>query len=72
MTLEFQRRDAESAEDSWERSYVDLNRVSGAVVDAAIEVHRILGPGFLEAMYEEGPMHRTAAEARSLRAAASG
>ena len=31
----------------------ELNRLSHDVIGAAIEVHRILGPGFLEAMYEE-------------------
>ena len=30
-----------------------MNSLSGAVVDAAIEVHRALGPGYLEAVYEE-------------------
>ena len=29
-----------------------LNGVSGAIVDAAIEVHRALGPGLLESAYE--------------------
>ena len=29
-----------------------LNDLSGAVIAAAIEVHRVLGPGFLESVYE--------------------
>ena len=29
-----------------------LNRLSGAIVDAAIHVHRALGPGLLESAYE--------------------
>ena len=33
--------------------YVDnLNSISGKVLDAAIEVHRNLGPGLLESIYE--------------------
>ena len=28
------------------------NEISGAIVDAAVKVHRILGPGLLESVYE--------------------
>jgi GxxExxY protein len=30
----------------------EADRLSGAVIDAAIEVHRIIGPGLLESIYE--------------------
>ena len=29
-----------------------LNEISGQILDSAIEVHRTLGPGLLEAVYE--------------------
>ena len=32
---------------------VDLDSAANAVIGAALEVHRVLGPGFLEAIYEE-------------------
>lgn len=33
---------------------MEINKISGAIVDAAIEVHRELGgPGLLESIYEE-------------------
>ena len=32
---------------------MDINDLTGKVIDAAIEVHRILGPGLLESAYEE-------------------
>jgi GxxExxY protein len=31
----------------------DLDRLAHEVINAAMEVHRILGPGFLESIYEE-------------------
>jgi GxxExxY protein len=30
-----------------------INRITAIVLDSSIEVHRILGPGFLEAVYED-------------------
>jgi GxxExxY protein len=35
----------------------DLNKISGAVLDSAIKVHRILGPGLLESVYERALTH---------------
>jgi len=33
-------------------SHDELNRLSGIILDSAIEVHRNLGPGLLESVYE--------------------
>ncbi len=35
-----------------ESEAADLNRISGVVLDSCIEVHRNLGPGLLESVYE--------------------
>lgn len=32
---------------------MDINDLTGAVIGAAIEVHKLLGPGLLESTYEE-------------------
>ncbi len=34
------------------------NEISERIIGAAIEVHRILGPGLLEGVYEESLCHR--------------
>ena len=35
------------------RKFEDINELTGEVIGAAIEVHKILGPGLLENVYEE-------------------
>lgn len=48
------RKDAKTAKISGIAEPDDLvNELSAQVVDAALEVHRNLGPGFLESVYEE-------------------
>jgi GxxExxY protein len=32
---------------------MELNQLSGAIIDASLRVHRALGPGLLESAYEE-------------------
>ena len=41
------------------------NEISGIILDAAMKVHRILGPGLLESVYEVVLAHEL--EARNLR-----
>jgi GxxExxY protein len=36
---------------------MDMNEVSGAVVDAALKVHTAFGPGLLESTYEACLLH---------------
>ncbi len=37
--------------------FYDINKLTGEIIGAAIEVHKILGPGLLESAYEECLCH---------------
>jgi hypothetical protein len=54
-----------TAEDAEVRREINLNEISGQVVDAAMKVHAALGPGLLENSYEACLKHEL--EKRGLR-----
>jgi len=47
-------------------SMYQLNQLSGSIIGAAIEVHRILGPGLLESAYEECLSHELTSRGLSI------
>ena len=47
------RQDAKDAKLRREEPGVELDRLAHDVIGAAIEVHRVMGPGFLEVVYED-------------------
>jgi GxxExxY protein len=47
------RQDAKVAKDLVVEPSAELDDLAHRVIGAAIEVHRLLGPGFLESVYEE-------------------
>jgi GxxExxY protein len=49
--METNRRGAENAEKR--ELGEEMNQLTGKVIGAAIEVHQVLGPGFLEEVYKE-------------------
>ena len=53
-TVEFSRRDAETQrkDSTCDECDMHINEISGVIVDAAMGIHRELGPGLLESVYE--------------------
>jgi GxxExxY protein len=51
MTRKLSRGGAEDAEDAEERMH-PLDDITGAIIDTAIKIHKELGPGLLESVYE--------------------
>ena len=47
------RQDAKDARAEFQEPEADLDRLASIVISAAVEVHRHLGPGFLESVYEQ-------------------
>jgi len=41
---------------------MDINKLTGKVISAAIKVHKALGPGLLESTYEECLCHELGLE----------
>ena len=50
--MKIHHRDTENTE-----RFMDLNIISGKIIECAINVHKALGPGLLESTYEACPAH---------------
>jgi GxxExxY protein len=45
---------------------ININKLRSRIIGAAIEVHKVLGPGLLESVYEECMYHELSIEGLSL------